>query len=69
MTDRAKLQTSIVLLVISIALLAAAVYGMLQTPRPGWTRVPPFVAFALIIIASRLRRNVKHSAPSDPRAP
>ena len=65
MTDRNRRLLGNVLLTVAFLLLAVAVYGMLQTPRPNWTRVSPMVALIFILAASRLRRGTPASGAGD----
>ena len=58
------------LFVVAILLLATAIYGMLQSPRPGWTRISPLTALVLILAAGRLRRRVgRGTEAEEPRTP
>lgn len=58
MTDSMLLRLSYGCTLLALLLLIAGIYGMSQTPRPGWSRDLVIPALVLVLVGRALRRRV-----------
>jgi hypothetical protein len=61
MLPTTRLRIANAVLVLTFVLLAVIVYGMLQTPRPSWTRTPTPFVLVLAVLAGDLRRRARRA--------
>jgi hypothetical protein len=61
MNDVRAGQVSNVMLILAIVLAVIQVWGMLQEPKPEWTRIGAVPISTLLIIGAVLRRRVRRN--------